>query len=61
MEDDHFFLLDGKECKKDRIHQEKATLNVRRNTETVITLGKLSTAISYSGQQNDDERVEKSL
>lgn len=50
----------GKSAKK-RIHQEKATLNVRRNTETVITLGKLSTAISYSGQQNDDERVEKSL
>lgn len=32
-----------------------------RTTETVITLGKVPTGISHSGQQNEDGKVEKSL
>lgn len=58
-EDDQCFYWVEKSAKKNS--GRKSHTKCQRATETVITLGKLSIGISYSSQQNDDGRAEKSL
>lgn len=42
-----------KRAQTDQVLQEQATLSIRRATETVIALGKLSAGISCPEQEND--------